>query len=175
MLAEVDPDVAAIKFARDLDLLWADDRPARLNWTRTAVDELTEIIEMPARMADGTTDAYLLRLHAAHYDLHPPHVNFVEPGTWENAGGSSPWLPLLESLPSWFGLHPEYKYLDGSQKQLLCFTFNADYYLTEHSPQQNQLWQQGRHTVAATLNRIHEILGPAYYRGPAAQRLAEAA
>lgn len=173
-LTEVDPEVAGRAFARDLERTWSTGRPEHLGWSRTRIDDLTTTIEMPARLADGKSHPYYLLLRAAHYGPHPVQVNFVLPETWEIAAGTSRWFPRLESLPPWFGLHATYKFQDGSQRQLVCFSFNSDYYISEHSCKATEIWQQGRHTVAATLYRLYEILGPAYYRGPS-QQLAEAA
>lgn len=173
-LTDVDPEVAALSFSRDLDRIWESGRPEALGWKRTALDDLITIVEMPARVANGTSDPYLLQLDASHYGPHPAKVNFVEPETWEVAHGASRWFPRLENLPPWFGLHATYGFADGTQKQLVCFSFNLDYYISNHSCKATELWQQGQHTVAATLYRLYEILGPAYYCGPAGQ-LAEAA
>jgi hypothetical protein len=91
-------------------------------------------------------------------------VRFVEDHSWAIAGPGSPWLPVLESPPGWFGLHPTYQLPDGPG-QLVCFSFSLDYYTTDHSPQPTEAWKQGEHTVPATINRLYEILGPRYYRG----------
>jgi hypothetical protein len=168
-LTSIDPDVAAATFARDLAHLWASGWPERYGWQRTHIDDLTEIIEMPARLRESTRDPYYLKLHASHYDAHPVQVTFVEHVTWTTAAGDSRWFPRLENVPSWFGLHATYDYQDGSKRQLICFSFNLDFYLSNHSATDTQVWRQGRHTVAATLHRLHEILGPQHYRGPAAQ------
>lgn len=173
-LTEVDPEVASLAFAEDLDRTWASGRPQQLGWTRTRIDELTEIVQMSGRAPDGTVDPYCLRLHASHYGPHPVKVNFVEPQTWAPARDGSRWFPRLESPPPWFGLHDTYGYPDGTYGQLVCFSFNLDYYISNHSPQPTEIWQQGRHTVAATLYRLHTILGPAHYRGPAAPLAAAA-
>jgi hypothetical protein len=68
--------------------------------------------------------------------------------------------------PGWFGLHPAYEYPDGHIAQLVCFSHSLDYYISNHTPEPSQIWQQGTHTVAATLNRLHEILSPPSYQGP---------
>lgn len=173
-LTEVDPEVAAIAFAADLVRAWSTGRPQKLGWTRTKMDDLTEIVQIPGRSPIGNRDPYHLRLSATHYGPHPVKVNFVEPLTWAIARDGSRWFPRLECLPTWFGLHDAYGYPDGTARQLVCFSFNLDYYTSNHSPKQTEVWQQGRHTVAATLYRLHEILGPAHYRGPSAS-MAEAA
>lgn len=173
-LTEVDPDVAAIAFAADLDRTWSGGRPQNHGWTRIKIDDLTEIVQMSGRLPDGGRDPYYLRLNAAHYGPHPVKVNFVQPQTWTIARDGTRWYPRLESVPPWFGLHDAYGYPDGTTKQLVCFSFNLDYYTSNHNPQPTEVWVQGRHTVAATLYRLHTILGPDHYRGPAAA-LAEAA
>jgi hypothetical protein len=127
---------------------------------------LTEIVELPARGAGGTVEPYYLRLDARHYGPHPPALKFVDPETLEVARSGSRWFPLLEGVPPWFGLHDVYEYEDGSKQQLICFSFNLDFYISNHGPQPDEVWVQGRHTVAASLSRVHEVLGAEYYRGP---------
>jgi hypothetical protein len=128
------------------------------------LEPLTEIIGIPGRLADGRVDPYYLELAAHHYGPHPPRVRFVEERTWAVAQPGSLWLPVLESPPGWFGLHPSYSLADGPG-QLVCFSFSLDYYTTGHTPQPTEVWRQGQHTVAATISRLYEILGPQYYRG----------
>jgi len=163
-LARVDPDVAAAAFAADLDALWRTGRPEQRRWSRTHLDRLTEIVHMPGRTSDGPAGLYHLRLYASHYGPHPVKVTFVEPETWAEPPEGSVWLPRLEP-PNWFGLHVAYKYPDGHIAQLVCFSHSLDYY-ADHNPEPSQAWQQGTHTVAATLNRLYEVLGPPYHKGP---------
>jgi hypothetical protein len=164
-LTAVDPDVAAATFRADIDALWATGRPEQRGWTRTSIDPLTGIVHMPGRTADGPAGLYHLRLHASHYGPHPPKVTFVEPVSWAEPPQISVWLPRLENPPSWFGLHPVYSYPDGRVGQLVCFSHSLDYY-ADHGPKSSEQWEQGVHTVAATLNRIYEILGPPHHKGP---------
>lgn len=168
VLSDVDPEVAAATFAADLDRLWANDRPRQLGWRRTRLDAVTEIIEMFGRRLDGGRDPYHVRLDASRYGPHPPNATFVEPNSWTEAPGDSRWFPRLEDLPGWFGLHATYTYPDNTVRQLVCFSHNLDYYKSNHTPQPTEVWTQSRHTVAATIYRLHEVLGPAYYRGPMA-------
>lgn len=173
-LTLVDPEVAAMAFVADLDRFWEGGQPEARGWKRTRVAALIEIVEMSARHDDGSADPYLLRLDAGYYGPHPVAVTFVEPGNWDPAAGSSRWFPRLEGVPPWFGLHETYDYPDGSRRQLVCFSFNLDFYLSNHTPAATEVWQQDRHTVAATLNRLYEVLGPEYYRGSSAQLAAAA-
>jgi hypothetical protein len=42
-----------------------------------------------------------------------------------------------------------------------------EYYISGHSPAPGQRWQQGRHTLGATLTRVQDALTSAQYQGPA--------
>jgi len=177
---EVDPEVAALAFRRDLDRFWEGGRPAELGWKRTAIDELTEVIEAPGRTPEGGVFPHLVKLEGHFYPTHPPRVLFVVPATLDEAPGDSPWFPKTDpagdgTRPQWFGVHPDYGYPGEVQRQLVCFSHNLDYYLSDHNPTASEVWRQGVHTLAATLNRMAEILSPEYYRGPAAVELSEAA
>jgi hypothetical protein len=164
-LSQVDPDVAAAAFAADLRVLWDTGRPQQRGWTRTQIDPLTEIVHMPGRTGEGPAGLYHLRLHASHYGPHPPQVTFVEPETWAEPPQGSVWLPRL-TPPDWFGLHVAYQYPDGHVAQLVCFSHSLDYYISNHSAEPSQAWRQGAHTLAATLHRLYEVLGPPYHQGP---------
>src|SRR4051794_35777911 len=96
-LTDVDPEGAAMAFAADLERLSSSGRPERLGWTRIKIDDLTEIVQMPARTPNGSVDPYYVRLGAGHYGPHPVKVNFVEPGTWAIARDGSRWYPRLET------------------------------------------------------------------------------
>jgi hypothetical protein len=163
-LTEVDPEVAAATLAADLATYWSKGLPELRGITRLRLHPLTEIIGIPGRRPDGTLDPYHLKIEANHYGPHPVRVRFVEPLTWAVAQRGSPWLPVIENAPPWFGLHPLYDLPDGPG-QLVCFSFSLDYYTTNHTPGPTEIWRQGERTVAATINRLYEILGPQYYRG----------
>ena len=120
--------------------------------------------------ADGQRDSFFIRLGAEFYDSFPPTAAFVNPKDWSDAASRSRWQPTFGSVPLWFGWHPEYGYPDGRTRQLLCFTFTAEYYMVNHSPDEETVWKQGRHTVAATINRLCEVLGKPYYSRPAGEQ-----
>ena len=161
----VDPEIASITFQRHIAELWATGRPEKLGWKLMPIDPLRIVVTMPAIRSDGATDPYNVKLGGEYYDAHPPTTAFVEPPNWEPARGGSQWLPRITN-PPWFGLHAAYSYPDGSQRQLVCFTFTAEYYMVDHSPPTTTIWRQGNHTLAATLYRLHEVLRPPYYQGP---------
>jgi hypothetical protein len=161
-----DPEIASATFRLHLDQLWATGRPARLRWERIDLDELHTIVTMPGERPDGERDLYHLRLGADYYDAAPPTAAFVDPQDWAEVGDNNRWFPVIEERPGWFGLHGAYGYPDGVKRQLICCSVVAQFYMTDHSPKETEIWQQGKDTVAATLNRIAEMLGPRHYRRP---------
>ena len=168
MLSRADPEIAAATFKQHFDRLWTGGRPARLGWERIELDPMRVVVKLPAKRPTGEVDHYHFLLGADYYDAAPPTVALVKPDDWTHAPGNSKWFPVLEKLPGWFGLHAECPWPDGTKRQLVCFSFTAEYYMTDHSPKDSERWQQGRHTVSATISRLAEILSPTYYRKPAA-------
>ena len=169
-----DPAVVARTFSSHLDKYWRNSARAEKGWTRTMIDDLHTVVTIPAR-ADGSSDPYYFRLGAEYYDTYPPTVLLVapEPG-WPRARAGTTWWPVV-APPSWCALHDSYQYCDAQghplfEGQLLCFSMTAEYYMSNHGPTDAQRWTPGRHTVAATLSRLGEILSPLYYRGPSTPR-----
>ena len=109
-------------------------------------------------------DRYYFRLGADYYDAAPPTVELVQPPDWTHPPAKSKWFPVIEPKPPWFGLHESYRFPDGTNRQLVCFSFAAEYYMTDHSPKDTEQWRQGRHTVAASLFRLAEVLSQPYYK-----------
>ena len=163
-LAPADPEIAAATFKLHLDQLWATGRPNRLGWERIDLDPLHVVIKLPARRATVQVDHYYFRFGAEYYDAAPPTISLVKPMDWGIAPAASEWFPVIEPKPSWFGLHSAYDWPGGLKKQLVCFSFSADYYMTDHAPSESERWQQGRHTVAAAIFRLAEVLSPPYYQ-----------
>lgn len=163
-----DPEIAAATFDAHLDRLWATGRPARAGWELIRLDSLHTVVKLPAKRPGGEVDHYYFRLGAVYYDAAPPTVELVRPGDWAHAPHPSRWFPVIEPKPRWFGLHAAYGFPGGQSRQLVCFTFAAEYYMTSHSPNDSERWRQGRHTVAATLYRLAEVLAPPYYQRPSA-------
>lgn len=174
ILPPADPGVAAATMTSDLNRYWAVREREQAGWGRQFIDDLHTIVTIAARTSGGEVHPYFIKLGAEYYDLFPPTVLFVAPTEgWPRARSGSPWWPKFSQCPSWFGLHDSYRLekegtavFDG---QLVCFSMSADYYL-DHNPTPSQRWQQGRHTVAATLSRLEEVLSPPYYAGPDAPR-----
>ncbi len=166
-LNPADPEIAAALFKAHLDNLWEAAWVGRRGWQRRDLDPLHSVITMSAARASGGSDTYFIRLGAEYYDLGPPVVNFVCEDGCTIAPHPSKYYPLFGIRPAWFALHPAYQYLAPRPPgQLVCYSMSADFYLSDHSPTDTQLWKKGTHTVAATLTRLAEVLQPPYYQRP---------
>jgi hypothetical protein len=125
------------------------------------------VVAVTGSRPDGQSDVYYVKLGAEYYDTYPPTTSFVCPsrpaaadapgrGGWPEAPAGSRWLPDVQNLP-WLAVHSGYtNFADGKARQLVCCSMTY-----------GQQWRQGRHTLAATLNRIHDALNSPSYRGPA--------
>lgn len=177
-LTEADPTVAGELLEVHLDQFWDSGRPDALGLRRTRLSRLEWVVTASATRADGTADDYHLLLDGRYYDQHPVEVRFVQPPPdrdqhddwqWPDAHPATRWWPEFSKLPSWFRLHHDYHFEDRMLGQLVCCSMTAAYYRSHHNPEPHQTWQQGRHTVAATLTRILEVLRQPYYRQPSVE------
>lgn len=168
----VDLEIAAATFLRDLDQLWASGKPEERGWQRQQLDPLHELIALPGRRDDAPDDEYFVELGAKYYDYWPPTTAFVDPVTQTEAQPNTRWWPKIEGADE-FGFTPTafpagyVTRLGQPMQQLICFTATAQYYMVNHNPPEHTVWKQGDHTLARTLGRLHELLGPPFYKGPA--------
>jgi len=175
ILPPTDPEVAALTFRRHLETFWTNRELDNQGWRLVEIDSLHTVVTIPACRADGATDDYFVRLGAEYYDSYPPTVLLVTPEDgWPRARANTMWWPRI-SAPSWFGLHDSFQFMQDNgqplyEGQLLCFSMTAEYYISNHNPTDDQRWRQGKHTVAATLSRLRELLSPPHYEGPNATR-----
>jgi hypothetical protein len=172
--APVDPEVAAVTLKKHLDGFFARGRGSWENgWRRHPVDALHEVIEIPGVRSDGTVDPYFVLLGAAYYPVWPVSAAFVckaEAGGWEPVDGG-PWWPRQNNQPGFaFGLHKTYTYLDQTVRPLICCSFTLEYYLTDHSPSEDERWDPSHHTLTATLSRLGDILRAPNYQEPDGDR-----
>lgn len=159
-----DPEIAAAIFRDHLIRSIDGAATAGRDWAIVEwVDDLHVVVRMWGSAGDAQFPHFVL-LGAEHYDLHPPTVHFVDPRSgWSDAGLGTKYFPVISSC-GWFQLHPAYQFEDGV-RQLVCFSCSADYYVSGHTPTDEQRWQQGKHTVSATLARLNRVLGPEFYQG----------
>lgn len=166
VLAIANPQIAASKLKNDLDAYVASGRLEKAGGKLRPIegDPMHFILELPGLRPDGQQDPYYLKLGAKYYDLGPPTVEFVEPDSYATARNGSPHYPDFSGPPN-FALHDAYLFEDGTSGQLVCFSFSAMYYMSNHSPTQGERWNQGEHNVAATINTLIKILRD-HYQGP---------
>jgi len=158
----VDGEVAAVTFKSHLDELWASDLAMDNGWGRFTLDPIHAVITMWAVRPDGSRDHYFVRLGAEYYDQWPPTVCFVEPQQWQPVTNASRWWPQI-ACPEWLGLHLNHPSIS---RQLVCFSFTAEYYMVDHNPIEAAVWKPGVHTLAGTLTRLQEALKPPHYQKP---------
>jgi hypothetical protein len=162
-----DPEVAAATFKAHLDKFWETAGSLGLEITRKDVDPLRVLAGFKAvRDGANTRDPFFVLLGAEYYDRWPPTAAFVDPENLEQVAANSRWWPILKNTPDWARFHNPHTFGDGTTGQMLCFSFTAEYYKTGHSPTERATWEQGRHTVSATITRIAALLRQPYYVGP---------
>jgi hypothetical protein len=175
--APADPEIAAAVFADHAARVSGSSQARARGWAFTGFDPMHVIVTVTGTRPDGQRDVYYLKLGAEYYDRYPPTTSFVcppRPATgnvprrdgWTEAPAESRWLPNV-SL-EWFAIHSGYpNFADGIARQLVCCSMTFEYYITGHGPTSGQQWRQGRHTLAATLNRVHDAVNSPNYQGPA--------
>lgn len=176
--AATDPEIAAAVFADHVARVESSAQARAHGWTLTLLDPLHVIVDITGTRATGERDNYYVKLGAEYYDRYPPTTSFVSPPRpgsgsvgmrteWAEAPAGSRWLPNVTSLP-WFAVHSDYSnFTDGTIRQLVCCSMTLEYYISGHGPTSGQTWRQGRHTLAATLNRVQDALSSKDYQGPA--------
>jgi hypothetical protein len=167
---KTDPEVAALTFAQHLDAFFASGRGTRPGWGREDLGPLTSVIRIPAVRENGAEDFYFVRLGAEYYPTWPTRTAFVAPlgdGAYEAAADGTRWWPRQSNQPGFpFGLHTNYQFADGHFEPLICFSYTFEYYVSNHSPAENERWDPARHTLAATLNRLGAVLTAPNYQEP---------
>lgn len=167
----MNPAHALARAAAEAHLSVLAPRLSEFGWSTAWVGDVQLRVDAFGVRADGTTDPYVLDLEFSTYPAEPPLVLFVLPDPYgQQPSTSSRWWPLFAGSPPFeFALHHAYPFENDTRRgQLVCFSHSRDYYYTQHSPQlPGMRWQQGTHTVAATLTRMRHVLNAPYYQGPA--------
>lgn len=180
----VDPEVAAELLRSHLSDFFRNS-PRVLDgggWAyEITKNPLVAIVRIPALALDGgKPDIYCLRLDGTFYDTWPVSATFVEAleGTWQRARIGSAAYSFLSGSPGApggngvgfpFALHDDYPYPSGTPDQLICFSYNFGYYVSNHAPNDSERWRPGQDRLDATLSRIHSALNGPGYRGSSKQ------
>ena len=177
----VDPEIAAALLRSHLeDFVRYSPRVARgAGWEfEISPNPLQATVRVPAAGgSSGEPGHYTLQLDARCYDTWPVAVTFVErrAGGYHRARLGSSAFPLFRGSPGApggegvgfeFALHDEYTWADQHTGQLICFSYNLDYYTSNHAPSDNQRWRPGQDRLDAALSRIHAALTSTAYLGP---------
>jgi hypothetical protein len=148
----------------------AGDTLKSRGWDRA--NDLTLFV--PVRAGVEAQDHYLLRLGFEYYADWPPTARFVNPDTREfDPARDLYWLPKVEG-DSGFHVHATYNN-EHYQGQLVCCSVTAEFYLSHHDVQPDQVWDSARFTFGATLGRVERALRSEYYRGRFAAEMPRAA
>jgi hypothetical protein len=180
----VDPEVAAALLRSHLEDFFNNSPRVRdgVAWAYEITENpLIAIVQMPACARDGgESDIYTLRLDGTYYDTWPVSATFVEAhdSGWRRARIGTPAFPLLRGSPGapggdgvgfQFALHDDYQFPGEFWDQLICFSYNLGYYISNHTPNEDQKWRPGMDRVDATLSRIQTALSGPAYLGPSTQ------
>jgi hypothetical protein len=182
----VDPEIAAALLIRHLDDFFDNSPNVSKDpaaWSRQETENpLWSVVGIPARQLDGapSRSKHHVLVDASYYDSWPLKITFVEPvsdGRWRRARLGTASYPLIagspgvtggqQGVPFQFALHDSYPFANGSENQLVCFSYSFDYYVSGHGPTEDQKWRPGRDRLDATLNRLYTVLNSTAYLGPA--------
>jgi hypothetical protein len=157
--------------ARDVERLLAHPDVQRCKWTVEYDGDVLVTVTLPARRADHAPaefDQYVLSLDCDSYDVWPPETKFVQQSTRSYVVGSDlNALPSIAGFPHPLGIHPAFRSFHDRNRvdQLICFSFTRGYYDSNHQPQANERWVQGRHWIYSTVRYLYRALQPPYYQG----------
>jgi len=141
-------------------------RAEEYGWIFAMIDPLTIIVFLTAPGANRTREIFALRLSCDFYSTHPPDVRFVNPQTFEyNPATDLRHVANLQAQYCYvhtnYGYQQPYKY----GPQLVCSSVTLGYYFSNHTPQPDEAWQPGRHSIGTTVYAVHRALQSPHYLG----------
>lgn len=147
-------------FQRDLAKVLGDRTLTDRGWVQP--NDITLLVPVFARAADGMADLYLLRLVFDHYPDGPPSAQFVNPQTHDYLYPRDvAWVPFSEGAPN-IHFHPNY---DNTQKQLICSSSTLEFYKVNHSVEPQHVWDYARMNFMTTLAAVKAAMAAPYYKG----------
>lgn len=137
---------------------WRAAAPAALDGlTWTEESDLRIRVDLPAARSDGGTDLYVARLDFTWYPEWPPSVTFLNPET--HAPDAAAW-PQVHGCGH-LALHPSY---GGAPAGMVCNSMFFEFYFWGgHAAEGVHAWDAQRHTFAASINVLREVLRPPFY------------
>jgi len=153
-----------------------DDFMANADWQRVAADwgwvirrpgPLTLLVALRGLELPGVQNAFTLRLECEFCPSLPPNVRFVNPDTGEyDPNVDARHLARLTApdctTHEKYGFAPPYIY----GPQLVCTSAGHGYYVSSHTPNEDQRWDPTKHSVGTTIQAVQRALvNPLYYQG----------
>lgn len=139
----------------------------RFGWGIQRFDDVTLIVTLTSYPRNGTPDTYTLRVSCEYCPGQPPDVRFVNPDTLEYnpTTDQSHVAHLVSSACSThlnYAYNPPYKY----GPQLVCSSMTYGYYVSNHTPTADQVWNPARHSIGSAIEIVSRTLRSAeFYQG----------
>lgn len=173
-IAKVNQELAKAQFREDYQKVVEQNLSTIYDWILTPdFDNLLLYVDLwSTDESYAKLDDYHLKLDMSYYRIHPPGVTYINPITKIfDPSKDLRWLPIKgQALPGVdIGYHPSYALTDGTQRQLVCNSMTLEYYLSNHNPTPDQIWDSTKHTFAATLTTLQLWLRKPYYGGRSAK------
>ncbi|MDC8451675.1 MAG: hypothetical protein KGH87_00570 [Thaumarchaeota archaeon] len=172
-IAKTNQDLARAQFKEDYQKILEQNLPSMYDWILIPdFDNLLLYIDLWSTDENSVKlDDYHLKLDMSYYRTHPPGVTYINPVTKIfDATKDLRWLPVKGQAPPGMdiGYHQTYSLSDGTQRQMVCNSMILEYYLSNHNPTPEQIWDPTKHTFAATLTVLQIMLRKPYYGGRSA-------
>ncbi len=153
------PSDAISALESDLPKALRDRSLEEAGWRR--LDDLTLLVPLQGRQANGSDDEYLLRLGFTCYPDWPPSAQFVNPHTLNyDPAKDKCWLPRIDGCPE-IAVHPQYQ----NQGQLICCSLTLEFYAIRHDIKPEHVWNPEKHNFSATINQIDWAIKSQFYKG----------
>ena len=165
------PEIARRQFEEDIELVLKHPYAEYFDWKiEYNVEELHANVGLWAfDESHNKLDDFHIVMNFEYYRTNPPGVMFVNPETRKfDKSVDLRWLPALASHPPGLNIafHPSYDgYPDGISRQLVCNSTVLEYYISNHSPTEDERWDPTRHNLFATLSTLQMTLKKPYYGG----------
>ncbi len=168
--SKVNTELAKAYLKADYENVCSQGLPQRYEWSISPPsDDLVLHVKLWSRdESDLPQDDYYLRMTFEYYNSWPPGVTFVNPETDKfESSRDMEWLPKIAAKPlgTDFGFNPSTALQDGTTRQLVCNSMILEYYLSNHTPNDQEKWDPNRHNFGTTLSTIQLILRKPYYGG----------
>jgi hypothetical protein len=137
---------------------WRAAAPAALEGlTWIEESDLRIRVTLPAVRADGGEDVYLARFDFTWYPTWPPSVIFLDPSTLAPAKTAWPQVKDVGHV----AFHPDY---EGTPGGMVCNSMFFEFYFWGgHAKDGSHAWDPRRHTFAASINVLRDVLKPPYH------------